>query len=161
MTAMKWFVFNNVTVIITIIVNIQLLCGVLALNNGVGLTPPMGYSSWNDCASNVTAERIKYIVKALTDTGLAAKGYVHINVDEGWLKSRDSKTGEIIEDKTKFYSIHVDISKSHVANQTHQEMHSRVFAFLHRKIHTNLVYLPSNHFAQEYTRLCEQSIQCD
>ena len=39
-------------------------------------TPPMGYSSWNDCASEITEERIKNVTTALIKTGLAAKGYV-------------------------------------------------------------------------------------
>ena len=37
-------------------------------------TPPMGYSSWNDCASEITEERIKNVTTALINTGLAAKG---------------------------------------------------------------------------------------
>lgn len=44
-----------------------------ALDNGVGTTPAMGYSSWNDCSSDVTEERIKNITLALIKTGLAAK----------------------------------------------------------------------------------------
>jgi len=44
----------------------------------------MGYSSWNDCASEITEERIKNVTSALIATGLAAKGYIHVNVDEGW-----------------------------------------------------------------------------
>jgi hypothetical protein len=36
----------------------------------------MGYSSWNDCASEITEERIKNVTTALIETGLAAKGYV-------------------------------------------------------------------------------------
>ena len=31
----------------------------LALENGLGLTPQMGYSSWNDCGSVVTEAHIK------------------------------------------------------------------------------------------------------
>jgi len=80
-------------------------CPVLGLQNGLGLTPPMGYSSWNDCASEITEARIKNITLALISTGLAAKGYVHVNVDEGWLKSRDATTGGmIISDPVKFPS---------------------------------------------------------
>jgi hypothetical protein len=29
----------------------------LCLQNGLGLAPPMGYSSWNDCASEITEAR--------------------------------------------------------------------------------------------------------
>ena len=74
-----------------------------ALQNGLGLTPPMGYSSWNDCASEITEARVKNITLAMISTGLAAKGFVHINVDEGWLKGR-SPNGSIFEDRVKFPS---------------------------------------------------------
>ena len=63
----------------------------------------MGYSSWNDCASEITEARIKNVTTALISTGLAAKGYVHVNVDEGWLKGRDAN-GSIFEDRVKFPS---------------------------------------------------------
>ena len=81
-----------------------LLPAVAALDNGQGQSPPMGYSSWNDCASEIHEDRVKSIAQGLIDTGLAAKGYVHVNVDEGWLKGRDSKTGEIVADPKKFPS---------------------------------------------------------
>jgi alpha-galactosidase len=76
-------------------------CG--ALDNGMGLLPPMGYSSWNDCVSEITEARIKSMTRALIDTGLAAKGYVHVNVDEGWFKER-SESGAMVEDFVKFPS---------------------------------------------------------
>ena len=63
----------------------------------------MGYSSWNDCASEVTEVRIKRVTKALIDTGLAAKGFVHVNIDEGWLSARDP-SGALVEDLVKFPS---------------------------------------------------------
>ena len=81
-----------------------LLSAATALDNGLGLTPPLGYSSWNDCASEVTEERIKNVTRHLISTGLAAKGYIHVNVDEGWFLKRDNQTGEIIEDPDKFPS---------------------------------------------------------
>merc|ERR1711907_144425 len=73
------------------------------LDNGLGLSPPMGYSSWNDCASQITEARIRNVTRHMIETGLAAKGYVHINVDEGWFKGRDSQ-GNMQEDRDKFPS---------------------------------------------------------
>ena len=64
----------------------------------------MGYSSWNDCASEITEARIKNVTTALIRSGLAAKGYIHVNVDEGWLLGRDKATGTIISDDDKFPS---------------------------------------------------------
>ena len=66
-----------------------------ALDNGVARTPAMGYSSWNDCASAVTERRIKNVTRQLIDKGLAAKGFVHVNIDEGWLKARDATSGAL------------------------------------------------------------------
>ena len=62
---------------------LTLLRTVGGLDNGVARTPAMGYSSWNDCASAVTERRIKNVTRHLISTGLAAKGFVHVNVDEG------------------------------------------------------------------------------
>jgi alpha-galactosidase len=56
-----------------------------------------------DTSSNVTEQRIKYIADALIDLGLAKLGYEYVNVDEGWLKGRDS-SGNIIYDSVKFPS---------------------------------------------------------
>jgi alpha-galactosidase len=75
-----------------------------ALDNGVARTPAMGYSSWNDCASAVTERRIKNVTRQLIDKGLAAKGFVHVNIDEGWLKARDATSGALVEDLDKFPS---------------------------------------------------------
>lgn len=52
----------------------------------------------------VTEARIKNVTRHMIASGLAAKGYVHINVDEGWLKGRDNTTGIIFEDRVKFPS---------------------------------------------------------
>src|SRR5215469_13558190 len=76
----------------------------VALNNGLGLTPAMGYSSWMDTSSAVSEERIKNITKGLIRTGLAAKGYLYVNVDEGRLAGRDANTGKIISNSTSFPS---------------------------------------------------------
>ena len=74
------------------------------LDNGLELSPAMGYSSWNDCASEVTEKRIRQVTKNFIDTGLAAKGFVHINIDEGWLLKRNATTGALVEDRVKFPS---------------------------------------------------------
>ena len=41
------------------------------------------------------------IVDIMVARGLGAKGYRWINVDEGWLESRNA-TGQIVENRTKF-----------------------------------------------------------
>jgi alpha-galactosidase len=82
-----------------------------ALNNGLGLTPAMGYSSWNACSSFRdngpngwcwnTEDYIHNVTAYMISSGLAKLGYNQINVDEGWLKGR-LPNGTIYEDTDKF-----------------------------------------------------------
>lgn len=46
-----------------------------ALDNGVGLKPPMGWNSWNHFGCNITESLIKKTADLLISTGLASKGY--------------------------------------------------------------------------------------
>jgi len=80
-----------------------LILQINSLNNGLGLTPQMGYCSWMDTSSDVSEQRIKSMADTLISTGLAKLGYVHVNVDEGWLKGRDSN-GNMVSDSVKFPS---------------------------------------------------------
>jgi len=68
-----------------------------SLNNGLGLVPAMGYSTWNDCSSFrdsptswcwYTQDHVQNVTNYLISSGLAKLGYVHVNVDEGWLQGR-------------------------------------------------------------------------
>jgi len=87
---------------LSVITGFSLLAGSDSLNNGLGRSPQMGYSSWNDCASQVTEDRIKNATLALISTGLSAKGYTHVNVDEGWFKYRAEGSNQMVEDPAKF-----------------------------------------------------------
>ena len=80
-----------------------LLCLSLALDNGVGLTPPMGWNSWNHFGCNITESLIRKTADALVTTGLAAKGYVYVNLDDCWQTSRDDQ-GRIVADPVAFPS---------------------------------------------------------
>lgn len=63
-----------------------LLC-VLATNcldNGLGLTPQMGWNSWNHFGCKINEELIKSTADKLISSGLAAKGYVYLNLDDCW-----------------------------------------------------------------------------
>lgn len=60
------------------------LLTVLALDNGVGLTPPMGWNSWNHFGCAINEKLIKQTADLLVSTGLAAKGYKYVNLDDCW-----------------------------------------------------------------------------
>ena len=83
---------------------LTLLVAVLALDNGLGRTPPMGWNSWNKFHCNINETLITQTVDLIIQTGLADKGYKYINLDDCWQIARNATTNEIIEDKTTFPS---------------------------------------------------------
>jgi alpha-galactosidase len=50
----------------------------------IGLTPAMGWNSWNCFASAVTAEKIKAAADAMVSSGLSNHGFTYINIDDFW-----------------------------------------------------------------------------
>ncbi len=50
----------------------------------IGLTPAMGWNSWNCFASAVTAERVKAAADAMVKSGLINHGWSYINIDDFW-----------------------------------------------------------------------------
>lgn len=59
-----------------------------ANTDGRAPTPPMGWNSWNAFATDVDEEKVLASAQKIVDTGLAAKGYRYINLDEGWWDHR-------------------------------------------------------------------------
>ncbi len=59
------------------------------LDNGLGLRPPMGWNSWNHFGCNISENLIKETADLLVATGLAAKGYNYLNLDDCWQISRN------------------------------------------------------------------------
>ncbi|WP_372662283.1 RICIN domain-containing protein [Cohnella sp.] len=76
---------------------------VQALNNGLALTPPMGWNSWNFYACNVDENKIKQAADAMVSSGMKAAGYEYIVIDDCWQTSRD-ENGDIIADPVQFPS---------------------------------------------------------
>jgi alpha-galactosidase len=64
----------------------------LALDNGLAKTPPMGWNSWNRFHCNINETLIKQTVDLLVSTGLAAKGYKYVNLDDCWQIERNKTT---------------------------------------------------------------------
>jgi alpha-galactosidase len=64
----------------------------LSLENGLGRTPPMGWNSWNHFACRINETIIKETADLLLSTGLAAKGYKYLNIDDCWQVERNAVT---------------------------------------------------------------------
>ncbi|XP_010937996.2 alpha-galactosidase 3 isoform X2 [Elaeis guineensis] len=78
--------------------------GKLQLNNGLALTPQMGWNSWNFFGCNINEEVIRETADALISTGLADLGYNYVNIDDCWSSLRRNQKGELEPDPKTFPS---------------------------------------------------------
>jgi alpha-galactosidase len=74
-----------------------------AWDNGVALTPPMGWNSWNKFGCNVSEDMIKSMADAMVKSGMKDAGYQYIVIDDCWQVSRD-ENGFILPDPQRFPS---------------------------------------------------------
>jgi alpha-galactosidase len=72
-----------------------------ALDNGLALTPPMGWNSWNKFACDVSEKLIKEAADAVVTSGMKDAGYQYVVIDDCWQVSRD-ESGNIIPDAQRF-----------------------------------------------------------
>ncbi|MCC9167015.1 glycoside hydrolase family 27 protein [Pontibacter harenae] len=70
---------------------------------GLALTPPMGWNSWNKFACNVNEQLIRETADAMVASGMKEAGYTFINIDDCWHGERDS-LGFIHPDPERFPS---------------------------------------------------------
>lgn len=76
---------------------------IAALDNGVGLTPAMGYNTWDDFrCGGINASNVRKVADAIVRDGLDVLGYRYLGLDDCWAKSRDAATGEIVPDPVAF-----------------------------------------------------------
>ncbi len=73
-------------------------------DNGVALTPPMGWSSWNTFSRNVSEEVIYETAKAMKESGLLDAGYKYVNIDDCWQSAMRTADGELQHDPVSFPS---------------------------------------------------------
>lgn len=58
-------------------------------------TPQMGWSSWNAFKTEIDEEKVAGSAEALVKTGLAKRGYVYVNIDDGWWLKRRQSDGRL------------------------------------------------------------------
>jgi len=86
-----------------------------ALDNGLALTPPMGWMSWQryrcniDCKQQprecISEDLYKRMADRLVSDGYLQFGYEYVNIDDCWtLKDRDNKTNRLVADPQRFPS---------------------------------------------------------
>ncbi|KAL5747016.1 hypothetical protein ACOSQ2_024313 [Xanthoceras sorbifolium] len=74
------------------------------LSNGLGLTPPMGWNSWNHFHCDIEEKLIREIADAMVSTGLAAVGYEYINIDDCWGELNRDSEGNMVPKASTFPS---------------------------------------------------------
>jgi hypothetical protein len=67
-----------------------------AYARGKAATPPMGWNSWNAFGSAIDEEKLLASAQIIRATGLQAKGYRYIDLDDGWWLKRRQPDGQIV-----------------------------------------------------------------
>ena len=65
-------------------------------------TPPMGWNDWDHYQCGFTAETIVSNAKALVTTGLAARGYKTVTIDDCWMQKGRDSNGNLQPDSGRF-----------------------------------------------------------
>jgi hypothetical protein len=98
-----------------------------AQDNGVGLTPALGWSSWSFIRHNPTAANIEAQADAMKASGLAKVGFQYVNVDDFWYQCPGSQGpnvdqyGRWVIDSTKFPSSGSTDGIKAVADHVHHD----------------------------------------
>ena len=71
--------------------------------NGLALTPPMGWNSWNKFACNVNEQIVRETAAAIASSGMRDAGYRYVVIDDCWHGQRDAN-GFITADAQRFPS---------------------------------------------------------
>jgi alpha-galactosidase len=71
--------------------------------NGLALTPPMGWNSWNKFQCNVNEQVVRDTADAMVSSGMRDAGYQYVVVDDCWAGPRDAN-GFITADPQRFPS---------------------------------------------------------
>ncbi|KAI9092532.1 hypothetical protein K1719_027660 [Acacia pycnantha] len=74
------------------------------VENGLGLTPPMGWNSWNHFQCDINEEMIRETADAMVSTGLQNLGYQYVNLDDCWAELDRDSEGNMVPKASKFPS---------------------------------------------------------
>ena len=95
---------NKKFIFLYIIISIIIISKINSLDNGLGLTPQMGWNTWNKFGCNINESLIRETIDFFNKSGLIEVGYKYINLDDCWQKERDNITKKIKEDPDAFPS---------------------------------------------------------
>jgi alpha-galactosidase len=65
---------------------------------GLAMTPPMGWNSWNTFATNIDEKLVKETADIMVSSGMAVAVYNYIVLDDGWMTKERYENGDLIPD---------------------------------------------------------------
>ena len=89
--------------IIKIFVLIICFTFINSLDNGLGLTPQMGWNPWNKFGCEINESIVEETINKMVENGLKDAGYKYINLDDCWQNYTRNENGEIQIDEVKFF----------------------------------------------------------
>ncbi|KAK6527578.1 hypothetical protein TWF694_004562 [Orbilia ellipsospora] len=82
---------------------LTLISSVASLNNGLAVTPQMGWNTWNTFGCNINQTTILSAARTIKESGLSKSGYEYVIIDDCWsVKSGRDKSGNLVADPARF-----------------------------------------------------------
>jgi alpha-galactosidase len=69
---------------------------------GLAMTPPMGWNSWNTFAVKINETLVEGMADAMVASGMRNAGYVYLVLDDGWMAMERDSQGNLVPDPAKF-----------------------------------------------------------
>ena len=67
----------------------------ISIGDQIGLTPALGWNSWNAFGLTVNDNKVRVAAKTMADR-LSAHGWNYVNIDDGWEAGQRNASGEIV-----------------------------------------------------------------
>ncbi|KAJ3452511.1 alpha-galactosidase/alpha-n-acetylgalactosaminidase [Anaeramoeba flamelloides] len=74
----------------------------LCINNGVAVTPPMAFNTWNHFGCNIDEDLAISTMNKMISLGLSDVGYKYFNLDDCWMAKERTTNGDLTSDPTRF-----------------------------------------------------------
>lgn len=86
----------------------------LVVGDQIGLTPPLGWNSYNVWSDQVTQDRALTAARAMVSSGLADHGWAYVNIDDGWQGRRATSGRRSLQpDPVRFPDIKAMVDEIH------------------------------------------------
>ncbi len=69
---------------------------------GIALTPPMGWNTWNTFGVDCSEALIRETADAMAASGMRDAGYVYVVIDDAWAARERDPAGSLVADPAKF-----------------------------------------------------------